>query len=221
MTARKPPGGGKRRHLSEEDQSLWSFATRALKPLPRSKDRVHPAREMLAEEQSAGHPKDGSPAAKARHEPGRVLKPEPPPRPKPAPVAKRAEPSAAFDQKAARRLRRGQLEIEARIDLHGMRQSEAHAALRRFLHSAHASGKRWVLIITGKGTTRLSASADEDDLDARPSDRGILKRNVPHWLAEPELNGLIVGWREAAIEHGGAGALYVQLRRRERTGGRR
>jgi DNA-nicking Smr family endonuclease len=110
----------------------------------------------------------------------------------------------------------GRIAIEARIDLHGMRQSEAHRALNRFLAKAHADGRRWVLVITGKGGPQRALSSD--DLGYGGEERGVLRRNVPRWLAEPELRAIVVGFTEAAIRHGGAGALYVQLRRRERTG---
>jgi DNA-nicking Smr family endonuclease len=85
--------------------------------------------------------------------------------------------------------------------LHGRTQSEAHTALLRFLHRAQADGAKTVLVITGKGGV---SSAGE---------RGVLKRQVPLWLALPEFRGLVVGFGPAALGHGGAGALYVQVRR--------
>lgn len=131
-----------------------------------------------------------------------------------------------FDRKAARRIRSGRTEIEARIDLHGMRQSEAHSALRSFLHGCHARGVRWVLVITGKGRPSRAWEADHDDTasgarrgrDDRPSwhddERGVLKRNVPRWLAEPDLRSIVVSYTTASPPHGGEGALYVHLRAR-------
>jgi DNA-nicking Smr family endonuclease len=103
--------------------------------------------------------------------------------------------------------------VEARIDLHGMRQSEAHAALRRFLFDAYAKGRRWVLVITGKGAPARSGRAPEEAEYGREEERGVLRRNVPRWLAEPELRAIVVGFTPAAVRHGGEGALYVQLRR--------
>ena len=88
---------------------------------------------------------------------------------------------------------RGKVEIGGRLDLHGHTQAEAHAALIAFLRKSAARGKRTVLIITGKS--------------------GVLRRQVPHWLALPELRETIVGFESAAIQHGGDGALYVRLRR--------
>jgi DNA-nicking Smr family endonuclease len=120
---------------------------------------------------------------------------------------------AAFDRKAARRLRQGQIEIEARIDLHGLRQHEAHGALRRFLLSCFARGFRWVLVITGKGGPQRPR--DDDGWSA--PERGVLRKSVPQWLAEPELRSVVVSFTPAAIPHGGEGALYVQLRNPDRA----
>ena len=111
-----------------------------------------------------------------------------------------------------KKIKRGKIEIEARIDLHGMRQAEAHAALIRFIHGSASMGKRWVLVITGKG----SPSRHAHDVVERPFGeplRGVLKRSVPMWLSESDVRGLIVSFTEAAPEHGGSGALYVHLRR--------
>jgi DNA-nicking Smr family endonuclease len=118
---------------------------------------------------------------------------------------------AALERRQARRLRSGQVEIEARLDLHGMRQSDAHAALRRFLLACHARGVRWALVITGKGATARGGASGEHE-------RGVLRRNVPRWLAEPELRAIVISYTAAAAPHGGEGALYVQLRRRRGEG---
>lgn len=120
----------------------------------------------------------------------------------------KAPPLAAFDRRQARRIGSGQIEIDARLDLHGMRQGEAHAALHRFLFAAHARGDRIALVITGKGSPLA-----RDDADGVPGrDRGVLKRNVPRWLGEPELRAIVVSHTAAHVRHGGDGALYVRLR---------
>ena len=87
------------------------------------------------------------------------------------------------------------------MDLHGLTQSEAHGALLHFLHAASARGARLVLIITGKG-------------GRGDGERGVLRRQVPQWLALPDLRDLVVGFEDAHVAHGGEGALYVRLRRR-------
>jgi DNA-nicking Smr family endonuclease len=104
------------------------------------------------------------------------------------------------------RVARGREAIDARMDLHGLTQAEAHAALARFLHSASGRGARLVLIITGKGGR------------SGGSERGVLRRQVPHWLALPEFRDLVIGFEDAHLAHGGEGALYVRLRRRRGAG---
>jgi DNA-nicking Smr family endonuclease len=104
---------------------------------------------------------------------------------------------------------RGRESIDARIDLHGMTQSRAHAALLRFLRQAQADDVRIALVVTGKGAARADGHHGVE--------RGVLKRQVPLWLALPEFRSLVVGFEDAHIGHGGQGALYVRLRRAQRT----
>ena len=108
------------------------------------------------------------------------------------------------------RLRRGLLEPGARIDLHGMTQSAAHCTLFTWLTAAHARGYRLVLVVTGKGNPKNDESAPW-----MMSDHGVLKQMVPRWLNEPELAALIAHTRPAHAKHGGDGALYVYLRKRD------
>jgi DNA-nicking Smr family endonuclease len=108
---------------------------------------------------------------------------------------------APLDRRSKQKLARGTQTIDARIDLHGRTQAEAHAALLRFLHRQQANGAKTVLVITGKG----GGNSD--------SGRGVLKRQVPMWLALPEFRALVVGFGDAAAGHGGEGALYVRVRR--------
>jgi DNA-nicking Smr family endonuclease len=100
------------------------------------------------------------------------------------------------------------LAVEARLDLHGMRQRDAHAALRRFLKVAQGKGFRHVLVITGKGAEPGAAKSfyEEDE-------RGVLRQAVPHWLAAPDLASLVVSYSAAPRRLGGEGALYVRLRK--------
>jgi DNA-nicking Smr family endonuclease len=98
------------------------------------------------------------------------------------------------------KLSRGRQEIDARIDLHGMTQVRAHRALFGFLQRAHHDGLTFVLVITGKGKIG-------------DAERGVLRRQVPQWLALPEFRTLVVGFDEAHVGHGGEGALYVRVRR--------
>ncbi len=111
-----------------------------------------------------------------------------------------------MDRRRFDNLRRGRLEPEARIDLHGMTTGRAHAALTGFILRAHAEDLRLVLVITGKGR------ADDTPLSHRR--HGILRHSVPHWLAGPPLNARVLQVAGAHQRHGGAGAFYVYLRRR-------
>lgn len=122
-----------------------------------------------------------------------------------------------LDDRQVRRIGSGRSGIDGRIDLHGMRQYEAHGALRVFLFRAVAKGHRMVLVITGKGSSARDASDDRsfgEFVNEGALGRGVLRRNVPLWLAEPDLRAIVVGYTTAHIKHGGEGALYVQLRRR-------
>jgi DNA-nicking Smr family endonuclease len=198
------PGGGSK-HLSEEEDALWQHLARSLKPLRRKKGRVHGVEEVLekppsrkrvhAEEEPQRKPSENGAAGQSATARGH---------------SKKAPPLADFDRNAARKIRSGQTEIEAKIDLHGMRQSEALAALRRFLLRSQSRGLRWVLVITGKGAPLRRDETFDDLLAAH--ERGVLRRNVPRWLSEPELRPVVVSFTTAAIQHGGEGALYVQIR---------
>jgi DNA-nicking Smr family endonuclease len=111
-------------------------------------------------------------------------------------------------QTAHRRMIRGKMKPEARIDLHGMTLSEAHPALVDFVIGAHARGLRLLLVITGKGR-----GGDREDDGPIPIRRGVLKQQVPGWLTAPPLGALVLEIREAHPRHGGGGAYYVYLRR--------
>ncbi len=116
-------------------------------------------------------------------------------------------PDKAVDPAIHKKVRRGRIEIEGRIDLHGMTQAEAREALRRYVGICAARGDRTILVITGKG-----AKTDNDYIAAM-TERGILRTMLPIWLSEPGLAHLISGWSLAARGHGGEGAWYVRLRR--------
>jgi DNA-nicking Smr family endonuclease len=212
----KPPKTGtsrsksKRSVLSDDDHDLWQATASTLSPLRNKKGRVHAASGAVP----ASEPIRGAKPMSTKTEHAE-LRYEPYHPPQPAP--KRAPPIADYDIKKARRLSSGRSEIERRIDLHGMRQSEAHAALRRFLRACHAEGLRDVLVITGKGGP---GRRSDDELETHWSERdlrGVLKRSVPQWLCEPDLRAIVVSFRTAAIRHGGEGALYVHLRRKDRA----
>ncbi len=111
-----------------------------------------------------------------------------------------------MDQKAFGKLKRGKLKPEGRIDLHGMTLDRAHPALSRFILSAHKSGKRLVLVITGKGKQR-------DEGGPIPVRHGVLRHQVPQWLGTAPLSSVVLQVSQAHVSHGGGGAYYVYLRR--------
>ena len=105
--------------------------------------------------------------------------------------------SHPIEERIAQNLGRGTQTIDARIDLHGMTQDRARFALLDFLQMAQRANYRMVLVITGKGD----------------QGRGVLKSNVPRWLALPAFAQLVNGHRESQAIHGGEGALYVRIRK--------
>lgn len=192
--------------LSPEDAALWDKVARTARPLRPGRERAR-NQGAPAEEPETSAPeepdRDGhsEPAAERRTPPRpRPSSPVPPEPPEPPPLG-------GFDRREAKQLGTGRLGIEARIDLHGMRQREAHAALRAFLSRAHGRGQRHVLVITGKGGARTPESGEP----------GVLRREVPRWLGEPAFRQWVVSYTQAAPRHGGEGALYVRLRK---AGGR-
>lgn len=206
-----PPGKGGRKY-SDDDRAVWQHTASSLSPLKRPKGRVlaalenmPPAEPITAKGLRAGLPRPAEPKLKA----GMM----PPPANAPPQPERRPPPLSDFDAKRAKKLRSGQVEIDARIDLHGMRQAEAHTALRGFLHASYRKGHRVVLVITGKGAPPGTKSDEPWGDTMGRSERGVLRRNVPIWLAEPELRAIVVSFTSAAIRHGGEGALYVHLRR--------
>ena len=179
----------RKRTLSEEERVLWESVAKQAKPL-RTKPRVTAAPAVSLKTEAPV-------AAKA------VVKPKPV-IPVAAPPLKKLTappPLVPLGRRERAQLSRGKKEIEARLDLHGMTQARAHRALSGFLHRAHGDGLTFVLIITGKGKI------------GGESERGVLRRQVPEWLSQPEFRNVVVGFEEAHVGHGGAGALYVRIRR--------
>ncbi len=210
---KKPTGKGGRRQIDDDEAADWDHTAKTIVPLKRAKSRVRAPREASTDEVPLRRVEViVSVPARNRAKAAAGAGTNAMPRLAAPKIA--VPPIADFDRKNAKKLRSGRVEIEARLDLHGMRQDEAHHALRAFLHRAHGRGLRWVLIITGKGSfSGRATDAGEDVIPLR--DRGVLKRNVPRWLEEPDLRGLVVSFTQAATAHGGEGALYLHLRKHE------
>ena len=190
----------RRRSLSDEERALWTGVARSIKPLRPS----HRAAEVSEPTQSAKVPIKVPAKSLAKAETSAV-----PREARPENVPEKKTPALApLGRRLKQRVARGREPIDARLDLHGFTQTQAHAALLRFLRRAQADGVRMVLVVTGKGTSK----------GGETHERGVLKRQVPLWLSLPEFRSLVVGFEDAHIGHGGAGALYVRLRRAQRSG---
>ena len=135
-----------------------------------------------------------------------VLNP-PAPKPRKMPVAG----PTGLDGRTDERLRRGALDPDARLDLHGLTESEAHRTLLLFLRTAQMRRCKLALVVTGKGA-RIAPDAPFD-MELQQRTRGVLKSAVPRWLKEREFAGLVAGTRAAHRKHGGDGALYIYLRK--------
>ena len=175
------------RRLTDEEIALWTEVARSV------------SRRRGASLPSAAKP---LPAAKP---PAAPLAPATG-APEAKPEKLRPMPLAPIERRLKRELARGRGAIDGALDLHGMNQAEAHQALRGFLRHSQARGARLVIVVTGKGGA-------PGDLGAFGDERGVLRRLAPHWLREPDLRSIVLGFEEAGRAHGGSGALYVRLRR--------
>ena len=189
-TAERP---ARLRRLSQEEIALW---IEVAKSVARRRGAVLPTlaapRPAAATAPAVDEPPPPAPASTKPHRPA-----GPPP-------------LAPIERRLKRDLARGRAAVDSALDLHGMTQAEAHHALRGFLVQAQMQGFRLVIVITGKGAR--TPQNDEDWFH----ETGVLRRVVPHWLREPDLRSTVLGFEEAGPGHGGAGALYVRLRRRDR-----
>jgi DNA-nicking Smr family endonuclease len=170
-----------KRGLTDDELEVWTSVTRSIKPLKK------PRRTVKTEPPVTTSPSRmiAAKAAISKPQPARARE-----TPKPVAVAPN---TTSLTRREKQRASRGHDTIDARLDLHGHTQSEAHAALLRFLRRASAGDMRLVLVITGKS--------------------GVLRQQVPMWLATPELRTLVISTAAAAINHGGEGALYIRVRR--------
>jgi DNA-nicking Smr family endonuclease len=132
----------------------------------------------------------------------------------PRPAVKAPPPITGFDRRTTQKLSRGNVEIEARFDLHGSGLEMARVRLHGFLRDCHAQGMRTVLIITGKGESPYARHTlhGADHFHA-PERQGRLRRAVPDWLHDAEFRIFVSGFQPAHPKHGGGGAFYVKLRR--------
>lgn len=189
----------KRRGLNKDDLELWRKVTERTEKLDLKTlftPEIDTDQPSLPAIRKAKTIVLGKPTSKTK--PGHNLTPSLPEQINAAPVQ--------MDQKAFGKMKRGKLKPEGRIDLHGMTLDRAHPALSRFILSAHKSGKRLVLVITGKGKMR-------DEGGPIPVRHGVLRHQVPQWLGMAPLSSVVLQVTQAHISHGGSGAYYVYLRR--------
>ena len=177
---KKEDGDKKSKKLSKDDVDLWKRMTEDIQPMP-----------------GAGYQEveEGS-SAEAHNTPPAIR--ETIAVPKRVNAHQSSFKAKDVDGRTLDRLRKGKTKIEARLDLHGYTQSEAHVALNGFIKNAYNQGKRCVLVVTGKGR----------------EGPGVLYQKVPQWLQQGEIGPLVLQSVHATQSDGGKGALYVLLRRR-------
>jgi DNA-nicking Smr family endonuclease len=217
----KTPHDKGMRVVTADEALLWHHATKSLDPIA-AKPRVdaasnrfepasgaNPVPQLPAPSPSKSH-SSKSPPSGANHTPALRPRTGPPRRPSRSPASSppRSPPLADFDRRKARQIAAGKAEVDAHLDLHGLDQRAAYLRLRGFIASAHARGDRLVLVITGKGGETLDRLGE-----LAGGSRGVLRRNLPGWLEQPEFRDMVSSFTQAGARHGGAGALYVQLRR--------
>lgn len=189
MAKKQPPGG--------DEAALWKAVTKDVKPIERKAKRAVATPPPKPEKPL----KTGVTAKKTKPvtvKPAGAMAPTPPPPPSPSELSHGR--ASGVDKRTLDRLRRGQMAVEAEIDLHGHTQDEASRALQAFIAGQAGAGRRCVRVVTGKGSFREGG--------------GVLKAAVPRWLNESPLRDMILAFSHARRDDGGEGALYVLLRRK-------
>ncbi len=195
----------RRKTLSEEDQKLWDMVKQSAVPLHAvSYTPPLPAPPAKLPEVKAPRPikpfaMQGRPESRLRFD----LAADP--------MQPLSRVPQALDKRTHDRLRKGKKAPEARIDLHGMTAAQAHGALRGFILSSHARGLRLVLVITGKGNTT------RNEIGIMPTRNGVLRHALPQWLDAPDMHPMILQISAAHVRHGGGGAYYVYLKKKDRS----
>ncbi len=189
------------RVLTAQEKTLWALVAKSIKPVRRGSVQAEMSMSELMET-SDNLPVSEDPDTERKTIETKSFLPVP------SSIAQKKKllypPLAPIERNLRRRLSKGKADIDGKLDLHGLNQEDAYHALTAFIHRAVLHNKSLVLIVTGKGGRKAQSEAYHT---------GILRRMVPIWLSDPALRGLVIGFEEAAIAHGGAGALYVRLRR--------
>ena len=185
----------KKRDLSDDEKELWKEFSKSTEPLPhqnQKNQKTAPRKKKLINSVNLKDEKKHYIGGKKS--PAHVDK---------APVSS----VLSMDSKLHTKMRQGKIRPEAKLDLHGLNLSQAQPILTKFVLDAHDKGLRLILIITGKGR-------NTEDHDIIPKRKGILKANVPNWLAMEPLSSKILQITNAHVKHGGGGAFYVYLRKK-------
>jgi len=193
-------GGSKRtrrRPLSASEKALWDHVTQSVRRVDTDKQGT-----LIPEDDTDTDAGSAPPIKRAARPKRAPLPPLAEPKGPPAHVPLSHGTTAGMDRRTAQRLKRGKLDIQGRLDLHGHTQTAAHRELENFLHARYMAGARTVLVITGKG----------DLIGGRP---GVLRAAVPRWFNEMPMRQWVAGFSYAAPKDGGDGALYVRLKRRK------
>lgn len=233
-------GRRRKRSLNEAERDLWERVKRSVAPLPKpgvvsSADQAAAAGDSGRADAAPG-PAAAPTGGKAAAKPARRPVPKPAPKPvegkarpaggpagakagTPAPPATRPAPlphhPGTLDGNLQRKLRRGRIEPDATIDLHGLTRTAARERLRVDLPRLRAGGCRCVIVITGKGSASALArhTLHGDTISHTPERRGVLREKLVEWLAAAEFRAHVAAVRPAHPRHGGGGAFYVWLRR--------
>ncbi|KZL19465.1 putative DNA endonuclease SmrA [Pseudovibrio axinellae] len=216
----------KSKQLSEADEKLWARVKATLTPLHKDRlaDLLEETTQLSEPEQELTHSQRAS-AVQPQLKPQLIspLRPKAPHGKKargfnsktapdyspPKPVVPSIPPLSPLNKKERKKVvRGGKGYIDARIDLHGLTQYQAHQRLTSFIYQSQAIGYSLVLVITGKGMDSNSSPYGDD--------RGVLRRMVPQWLSLPDMRSCVVGFDQAHVSHGGSGALYVRIRKHKK-----
>lgn len=185
----------RKRSLRPEEKAIWRKVAGSVKPISEAMTRSLDDGEAVEPPVEKPTP-DKKLSLKHSHFPH------------PHSVAK--HPALPVDRGGEKRMRRGRLEIDGRLDLHGLTQDIALRTLRNFLSMAYRDGYRTVLVITGKGLKARERDSEPWESHDEP---GVLKRKLPEWLGNSEFRQWVSGYAAAHVRHGGGGAFYVTMRR--------
>ena len=210
MTKRDNSRSGRGRSYKPDDYELWSKVAATVEPL---KNRA--AGKSVEAEEPPGPPTglEGPPRPKKSTQPAQ---PKPAISRPPAPIRDHAPPLTGLDRRSSQKLARGNANIDATLDLHGLGKESARTALKNFLVVSRASGRKTVLIITGKGRSPYSSHTlhGYQQVDT-PEREGVIRKAFPGWIDEPEMRAHVAGYQPAHPRHGGGGAFYVRLRKQK------